>query len=63
MNYCKDAYKLFGVEVLCGRDCPIYKTCPWIICGDVADKSAQKIMKEMIKIANEKRKNVTRGMG
>jgi len=55
INYCKDAYKLFKSEVLCGKRCPIYKTCPYIILGDTADKNAKKIMKEMIKIANEKK--------
>jgi len=54
MSYCKDAYKLFRIKILCGKDCPIYKTCPWIILGDAADKSAKKIMKEMIKRANGK---------
>ena len=50
MNYCRDAYKLFGVKILCSKDCPIYMTCPWIILGDSADKNAKKIMKEMIKL-------------
>ena len=51
--YCKDAYKLFGIKILCGKDCPIYKTCPYTVLGDTADKNAKKIMKEIIRL-NEK---------
>ena len=53
MNYCKDSYTLFKVKVLCGKECPIYKTCPYIVLGDSADKNAKKIMKEMTKIAKK----------
>ena len=48
--YCKDAYKLFKIKILCGKECPIYKTCPWIVLGDTADKNAKKIMREMIRL-------------
>ena len=54
MNYCKDAYKLFKIKILCGKECPIYKTCPYIVLGDTADKNAKKIMKAMIRL-NEKK--------
>ena len=50
MNYCHDAYKLFGVKILCSKECPWYKKCPYIILGDSADKNAKRIMKEMIKL-------------
>ena len=55
INYCKDSYKLFKIKILCGKDCPIYKTCPWIVLEDAADKSARTIMREMIRRANEKK--------
>jgi len=54
INYCLDAYKLFKREIVCSPDCPIYKTCPYIVLGDAADKNAKKLMKEMIKIANRR---------
>lgn len=57
VNYCKDAKKLFGIKILCSKDCPMYKTCPWIVLGDSADQNAKKIMREMIKRANEKIQN------
>jgi len=48
--YCKDAYKLFKKKILCSPDCPIYKSCPYIVLSDAADKSAKRIMKEMIRL-------------
>jgi len=47
--YCKDAYKLFKIKILCGSDCPIYKKCPRIIIEDASDKVADKIMREFIR--------------
>ena len=54
-NYCKDAYKLFKIQILCGKICPIYKTCPYIVLGDTADKNAKRIMREMIKLHEKSR--------
>jgi len=51
--HCRDAYKLFGREILCGPECPLYKTCPYILLGDVADKTAKKIMREMVRLAKK----------
>lgn len=48
-SFCKDAYKLFGIKILCGKDCPIYKKCPRIIIEDTSDKMANEIMKEFIR--------------
>ena len=55
--YCKDAYKLFKIKILCNPDCPFpYKSCPFIVLGDSADKDARKIMNEVIRL-HEKDRN------
>lgn len=53
MNYCKDAKKLFDTEILCGKDCPLYKACPYILLNDMADKAAKKLMREIIRVSKK----------
>ena len=50
MKYCKDAFKLLGVKVVCGMGCPMYKDCPRIILEDAVDKGVSKAIKRLIQI-------------
>lgn len=56
MVYCRDAYKLFKVKILCNPNCPFpYESCPYIVLGDTADKNAKRIMKEIIRLHEKSR--------
>ena len=52
--FCKDAQKLLKINVVCGKDCPIYDNCPRLIMEDAADKAVEKAMAAMKEIANGK---------
>jgi len=52
-NYCNDARKLFNIQILCGKDCPLYDNCPYNVVDDIGTKAAKKIMKGMIKLAKK----------
>uniref|UniRef100_A0A6H2A4L2 Uncharacterized protein n=1 Tax=viral metagenome TaxID=1070528 RepID=A0A6H2A4L2_9ZZZZ len=54
MEYCKDALDWLGIETTCGKSCPKYKNCPRILIEDSSDRLADKVMKIMIRSANEK---------
>ncbi len=57
MSYCKDALKLLGEKVICGKDCPILKNCPRLILEDDTDIAIEKAIKALLKIRslNEKK--------
>ena len=48
--YCKDAHKLLGVKVVCGKDCPILNKCPRLILEDATDIAIEKAIKAMVKM-------------
>lgn len=50
MTYCKDALKLLGLKVICGKDCPIVRKCPRLILEDATDAAIDKAMEAMIKL-------------
>ena len=56
-TYCKDALKLLGKKVVCGRDCPILKNCPRLILEDATDGAIERAILMMIKAVNRKRGN------
>ena len=53
MNYCKDATRLLKINVICGKDCPIFENCPRLILEDATDKAIEKAIEAMIR--NEKK--------
>ena len=64
MKYCKDALKLLGIKIVCGKDCPILKTCPRLIMEDaglkidaISNKAIEKAIKAMIRSLSEKKKD------
>ena len=50
MTYCKDAKKLLGIDVVCGKDCPIIRKCPRLIMEDATDKAISKAIETLIKV-------------
>ena len=54
MKYCKDAVKLLGKNVVCGRGCPIYgiagKKCPRLILEDATDSAIEKAILAMMEV-------------
>ena len=50
MKYCKDALKLLGVKIVCGKDCPIFTNCPRLILEDATDIAVERAIKAMIKV-------------
>ncbi len=54
MDYCKDAYKLMKIKVMCGKDCPLLDDCPRLLLEDISDKAVEKAIKKLIKIRKEK---------
>mgnify|MGYP001587218189 CR=1 FL=1 len=49
MKYCRDAEKLLGKRVECGKDCPILKTCPRLILEAAVDIATRKAIDAMIR--------------
>ena len=49
MDYCKDAQRLLGKDIVCGKDCPISKNCPRLILEDASDNAIDKAIEAMIK--------------
>ena len=54
MNYCRDALKLLKKKVVCGKDCPIYQSCPRLILEDATDIAIEKAIKAMLKARGSK---------
>ena len=58
MGYCKDAWKLLKIKVICGRVCPIYgdagEECPRLILEDATDIAIEKAIKAMMKVRRVK---------
>jgi len=55
MKYCKDALKLLGKKVVCGKNCPLFDRCPRLILEDASDEAIDKAIKAMMEITNEKK--------
>ena len=49
-EYCKDALKLLGKKVVCGKDCPIIGNCPRLIIEDATDDAINKAMTAMTEV-------------
>lgn len=53
-TYCKDALKLLGLEVICGKDCLLYgqsgEKCPRLIFEDATDMAIEKAIKALIEL-------------
>ena len=49
MSYCKDAFSLLKMKMVCGKDCPIFKNCPRLILEDATDIAIEKAIKAMMK--------------
>lgn len=49
MKYCKDAWKLLGKKIVCGRDCPMVKNCPRSIMEDATDEGINRAIEAMIR--------------
>ena len=54
MKYCKDALKLLGRKVICGKGCPLLDRCPRLIMEDATDIAIEKAMIAMMEIVSEK---------
>ncbi len=48
MNYCRDASRLLGKKVICGRGCPILEDCPRLIMEDATDKAIEDAIEAMV---------------
>ena len=57
MTHCKDAKKLLKKNIVCGKDCPIFKKCPRLIMEDATDRAIEQAIKRMIEVVNENRKS------
>ncbi len=47
--YCGDALKMLGINVVCGKKCPLFGKCPRIIMEDGIDEVVTKSIDAMIK--------------
>ena len=59
LGRCDFAGRLFGGEIICGKDCPIFGECPRIIMEDATGDTIDKAMDAMegaFKKANELQK-------
>ncbi len=57
MNYCKDAKKLLGITLTCGKECPLYglsgEKCPRLILEDATDAAIDKAMEAIKKVVQK----------
>ena len=44
---CKDAKRWLSIDVICGKDCPVFANCPRLIMEDATDKAVGKAMEAM----------------
>lgn len=63
VKYCQDAKKLLGIEVECGKECPLLKSCPRIILEDAIDKAVSKAINVMMRCLIEKAKGGSGSLG
>lgn len=57
MVYCKDALRLMGVKVVCGKGCPIFENCPRLIIEDATDEAIDKAIIRLIEIIGVSRES------
>lgn len=50
MRYCKDAFTLKGIKVVCGKKCPLLSKCPRLILEDALDIGLEKATNALINI-------------
>jgi len=50
MRYCKYAFALKGIKVVCGKKCPLFSKCPRLILEDAMDVGVEKATKALIEI-------------
>lgn len=63
MEHCKDALRLLGIKVVCGKDCPITKNCPRLILEDATDMAIEQAITAMMEAMGEKREDGLNRMG